>query len=89
MAETLLDVETDVREDEETVLGPGEVAHILLAIDALIGYSGNEVEALCGYRWVPTKPVAGKPICQQCKAVYDDGEAIVHANDRVREKYGL
>jgi hypothetical protein len=51
--------------------GPGGplVAHIIdrdKAADAYI--FGHEVEALCGYRWVPSRDPKGLPVCPLCRA---------------------
>lgn len=32
---------------------------------------GTEVEALCGYRWVPHRDPKKLPVCQKCKEIYD------------------
>lgn len=32
--------------------------------------TGEEVEALCGHRWVPTKDPERFPICPKCKELY-------------------
>lgn len=31
---------------------------------------GIEVEALCGYRWVPYRDPTGKPVCKSCIDAY-------------------
>lgn len=41
--------------------------------------TGVEVEALCGYVWIPTRSPSGLPICQQCKDIYDDDNSIIDA----------
>lgn len=30
---------------------------------------GHEVEALCGYVWVPSRDPAGLPVCPKCKSI--------------------
>ena len=48
---------------------PG-VAHIVKATDAGRGYiDGDEIVALCGYRWVPTRDYAGLPVCADCQRI--------------------
>jgi hypothetical protein len=32
---------------------------------------GTQVEALCGYVWVPSRDPKKLPLCQKCKEVYD------------------
>ncbi len=32
---------------------------------------GTQVEALCGYVWVPSRDPKQLPLCQKCKEVYD------------------
>jgi hypothetical protein len=52
--------------------GSGEegIAHIVLKSDWSRGYvEGQEVEALCGAMFVPTKDPSSLPICGDCKAV--------------------
>ncbi len=38
-----------------------------------------EVEALCGYVWVPSRDPAPLPVCALCQAMY---EALVREDDR-------
>jgi hypothetical protein len=33
--------------------------------------TGEEVEALCGYRWVPTRTPDKFPVCPECKDLYE------------------
>lgn len=33
--------------------------------------TGDEVEALCGHRWVPTRAPEKFPVCPKCKDLYD------------------
>lgn len=49
---------------------PGMLAHIIRKSDEMRGYAlGEEVEALCGYRWVPTREPYQFPVCEECKAI--------------------
>lgn len=32
---------------------------------------GNEITALCGYRWVPSRDPEKYPLCKACQEVYD------------------
>lgn len=32
---------------------------------------GLEVEALCGYRWIPSRDPERHPVCPQCKAILE------------------
>lgn len=45
-------------------------AHIVTPKSALTEalVLGTEVEALCGYRWVPSRDPAGLPVCPECRA---------------------
>lgn len=33
---------------------------------------GDETEALCGYRWVPSRDPKKQPICDLCKEIYEE-----------------
>lgn len=67
------------REDERTESEPGKFAHIVkrtpdktapaLVTEALI--FGNEVEALCGHRWVPSKDPKKLPVCPKCLEIHE------------------
>lgn len=45
------------------------VAHIVPKDDQMKGYLGEEIEALCGKRFIPHRDYEGLPICEACKAV--------------------
>jgi hypothetical protein len=77
-----MDTETLTREDVELErsTGPAECAHYARKQKITEAYiEGTPIEALCGYMFVPSKDPNGKPVCQACKAVYDDPEAIHYA----------
>lgn len=64
------------REDVQLSQGidPSQVTHIIdqkrwSIADAVV--FGTEIEALCGYRWVPTKTPNPDNVCNACKAVLD------------------
>lgn len=83
MTAPLLDERTDARTEPTT--GSGQYAHIVNnAKGEVVGayIEGTVLEALCGHRWVPSRSPQGRPVCPQCKAVYDDDEAIMLANPR-------
>lgn len=66
--------DTLTREDVQLHTGtdPEKHAHIVLKRDAL---PGEPVEALCGYVLRPKQDPRNLPVCQACKAVFDDNEA--------------
>lgn len=65
--------------------GPGESAHIVYAPDHLgvtpqalvlaARIEGFEVEALCGYTWVPVRDPAPLPVCEACLSAYQQDGA--------------
>jgi hypothetical protein len=66
--------DTEVIEDRRTeVHEPGDherMAHIIRKKDEMSGYfHGEEVTALCGKRWVPSRLPDNFPICQTCVEV--------------------
>ncbi len=38
-------------------------------IDAMV--YGEETEALCGYRWIPSRNPDKFPVCPACQEIYD------------------
>lgn len=32
--------------------------------------TGEEIEALCGKRWIPCRDPEGLPVCGECKRIY-------------------
>jgi len=59
---------------------PGHATHIVLRANAEESsqayilramVEGFEVEALCGYRWIPSKDPKDYPICSKCKDIYE------------------
>lgn len=72
-AETLpvtdVDAETDEPHHAHIVkVEPGESA-VAKVTEARI--YGTPIEALCGFRWVPSRDPKQLPLCQECKSVYD------------------
>jgi hypothetical protein len=49
-------------------VGPGESATAKV-MEARI--YGTQVEALCGYVWIPARDPKQLPLCQECKSIYD------------------
>lgn len=78
-----MQTDTLTREDIETStsqnLGPEDVSHWIRK-RFTDGMSGA-VEALCGYVFVPMRNPKGLPICQGCKAVYEDDLAMSIVTD--------
>ena len=72
----MTDTDTLTRPEAPTVQpspappGPGEGArraHIVRKADQLRGYiEGEEIRALCGYRWVPSADPERFPLCGRC-----------------------
>lgn len=55
---------------------PDRLAHILhprytpaMLMSARV--EGTPVEAMCGYRWVPSRDPRGLPLCQRCKVLHE------------------
>lgn len=49
-----------------------EVAHIVVREDQMRGYViGDQIEALCGKVWVPSRDYQGLPVCERCTAERD------------------
>jgi hypothetical protein len=63
------------RHQPETRTGrgdPDKVAHIVMRDDQMRGYAaGDQIEALCGKVWVPSRDYQGLPICERCTAERD------------------
>lgn len=70
--------ETTQERTDEFVQEPGDhdrYSHYLAKRFHGAGYlEGQEVEALCGHRWVPTKDPERFPVCPECKDIYDSLE---------------
>lgn len=74
----------------ETTEEPGKAAHIVkvpeghqhrttpqaLVLEARI--FGFPVEALCGYKWVPSQNPEKFPVCEECLLIYN----ILRTNDK-------
>lgn len=66
MSDTLVRPKTDGPDTDD----PGRLAHYIrkdLLADAYV--LGMEVEALCGYRWIPSRDPERYPICAPCAAL--------------------
>lgn len=79
MTATLTEERTDTR--RQTSSDKPESAHIVMvppdeADETPQAYvmrariEGFPVVALCGYTWVPAKPVKGLPVCAECLSIY-------------------
>jgi hypothetical protein len=44
------------------------VAHIVRKDDQMRGYMGEEIEALCGFKFIPHRDYEGLPVCSACQA---------------------
>ncbi len=75
--ETLTPTETSPRVSN----GDGDserFAHYCKKADVTRAYvTGEEIVALCGKRWVPTRDPSRYPICPECKALKEAGYTIV------------
>lgn len=81
MTETQVAGGTQVMDRPETQAGGGDSAHrahIVKRPDNNTGASawitearvmGMEVEALCGYRWIPARDPEKYPVCETCKDI--------------------
>jgi len=67
---------TDLAPSDTEVEDPDHVAHIVWpkgqarVTEARI--MGIEVEALCGYRWIPYRDATGMPVCRACLRTYEN-----------------
>lgn len=65
--------------DTGTEFDQGQAAHIIKTQPGQVGTDavlearimGFELEALCGYKFVPHKDPKKLPVCQKCKEMYD------------------
>jgi hypothetical protein len=66
-------VRLDERTDERLQPGDHErLAHIIRKSDQMRAYIyGEEVTALCGKRWVPTRDPDRFPVCPECRSMLD------------------
>jgi hypothetical protein len=75
---TVTDTDTMTRPNPKEVR-PGltdkaEVSHIVRDEDWAKGYIwGQEIEALCGIRWIPSRDPEKYPVCQPCQKIYEEG----------------
>jgi len=67
------DVSYDQRTDLRLNDGDHEkFAHIIRKSDEMKGYvMGEEVTALCGKKWVPSRDPKKFPVCPTCKSMLD------------------
>ena len=67
------DVDERTRVDERPVTDDGDherFAHIIRKSDEMKGYAmGEEVTALCGKKWVPSRDPNRYPVCPTCREV--------------------
>lgn len=73
VSDVSVDESTELRRDERLDEGDHErFAHIIRKSDQMRAYvMGEEVVALCGKRWVPTRAPDRFPVCPECKATLD------------------
>lgn len=65
-------IEPDTREQPAEPGDHERFAHIIRKSDWGSAYfEGNEVEALCGKKWVPTRDPSRFPLCPECKELAD------------------
>ena len=73
----MTDVQVDTRVDERTDLrlddGDHErLAHIIRKDDQMRAYVlGEEVVALCGKRWIPSRDPDRFPVCPECRTALE------------------
>jgi hypothetical protein len=67
--------ETIERPDTRTSdpgLEEGKRAHVIRKEDEMLGYAlGQEITALCGHRFIPTRDPEKFPLCEECKAILE------------------
>ncbi len=74
-------ISTVLDRDTEAKLGQGDAiaAHIVktepgesaAAVIMQARVFGEELEALCGHRWIPSRDPKQYPLCDKCKEIYD------------------
>jgi hypothetical protein len=71
----MTETEATTLKKPETRTGRGDsdkVAHIVMRDDQMRGYViGDQIEALCGKVWVPSRDFQGLPVCEPCKTERD------------------
>lgn len=73
MSMTALMPDLVVETDQTVTLDPGKCSHYIRKDKHADAYVfGMEVEAICGYVWIPTRNPDKLPICQQCEAIHRD-----------------
>lgn len=78
---SVIDSSTSVLDslDDKTDFDEPKIAHIIQKDDEMRGYVfGEEVVALCGFRFVPTRDPHKFPMCKEClsvlQSIYGNGE---------------
>jgi hypothetical protein len=62
-------VERDKVQPSDPDLEDGKVAHIIRKDDQMRGYVlGEEITALCGEKFIPTRDPNRYPVCEACRA---------------------
>ena len=73
--ETFTDTGSDTETTIDPSLGDGDhdrFAHYVKKVSILeSALEGNEVEALCGKRWIPTRDPKKYPVCPTCKSIFE------------------
>jgi hypothetical protein len=64
------DLSTKPEVIDPTTGGPLE-AHIVKKNDQMRGYLGEEIEALCGKKFIPHRDYKDLPVCQTCKGTLE------------------
>jgi hypothetical protein len=63
------DTDTDAGKCAHIIKSPPHTTAAAWALQAMV--EGLTVEALCGWRWVPSGSPGSLPVCARCRAVYD------------------
>jgi hypothetical protein len=77
-AEVIPVADLDTTEDKENATHivktkPGENAIAKVTEARIYGF---QIEALCGYVWVPSKDPKNHPICSKCQQIYEAYRAV-------------
>ncbi|NNC79853.1 MAG: DUF3039 domain-containing protein [Acidimicrobiales bacterium] len=72
LSDTSIDTDTVTRPVLDDGGDHDKFAHYVRKNDIVASaVEGNEVTAICGKKWVPTKVPDGFPVCPDCKKIYD------------------